>query len=124
MAYFAGDKFLLTRGLKEESDFHVQIPVFARRKSWYREQRDRDQKLRSEDDYSTPNDSFRLTLYSTTLPSFTIAFCPTTSTPRTFLTVLDDLFTASLMASSKPLLEVPTSSIIFPTGIFCISSPL
>src|SRR5207247_4814380 len=47
----------------------------------------------------------------------TSAFCPTTSTPRMFLTVFDDLLTASLMASSNPLLEVPTSSIIFPTGI-------
>src|SRR5437867_830263 len=78
--------------------------------------------LRAGDDYSTPNDSFRLTLYSTTLPSFTIAFCPTTSTPRTFFTVFDDLFTASLIASSKPLLEVPTSSIIFPTGILLLPS--
>src|SRR5467141_1788583 len=67
--------------------------------------------------YSTPNESFRLTLYSATLPSLTITFCPTTSTPRMFLSVLADLLTASLMASSNPLLDVPTSSIIFPTGI-------
>src|SRR5205807_2523880 len=70
--------------------------------------------------YSTPNESLRLTLYSTTLPSFTIAFCATTSTPRMFLTVFDDLLTASLMASSNPLLDVPTSSIIFPTGILSL----
>src|SRR6267143_3774486 len=74
--------------------------------------------------YSTPNESFRLTLYSVTLPSLTIAFCPTTSTPRMFLTVLDDLLTASLMASSNPLLDVPTSSIIFPTGILFSRVPL
>src|SRR5207249_8761366 len=67
--------------------------------------------------YSTPNESFRLTLYSVTLPSLTITFCPTTSTPRMFLTVFADLLTASLIASSNPLLDVPTSSIIFPTGI-------
>ncbi len=66
--------------------------------------------------YSTPKDSFRLTLYSTTLPFLTIAFCPTTSTPRMFLMLFDDLLTASLMASSKPLSDVPTSSITFPTG--------
>src|SRR6266566_1539508 len=74
--------------------------------------------------YSTPNESFRLTLYSMTLPSLTSAFCPTTSTPRMFLTVFDDLLTASLMASSNPLLDVPTSSIIFPTGILSLSFSL
>src|SRR5437899_12986502 len=42
------------------------------------------------------------------------------STPRMFLTVFDDLLTASLMASSNPLLDVPTSSIIFPTGILSL----
>src|SRR5205809_3321049 len=47
--------------------------------------------------YSTPNESFRLTLYSMTLPSLTSAFCPTTSTPRMFFTVFDDLLTASLV---------------------------
>src|SRR6266702_7318437 len=55
-----------------------------------------------------------------TLPSLTSAFCATMSTPRMFLTVFDDLLTASLMASSNPLLDVPTSSIIFPTGILSL----
>src|SRR2546425_12824245 len=55
-----------------------------------------------------------------TLPSLTSAFCATMSTPRMFLTVFADLLTASLMASSNPLLDVPTSSIIFPTGILSL----